>query len=197
MTGKTGESGDDADDADDGDDGDDADDADMVGRDDNKDRECSICLDGNGDTKTKCSHWFHKKCLSEWKKEGDHYTCPNCRYDLVEVEIVTVVEDAKGREIFIPMMFSFNTNVGLAIPFAAFSYLERYIDITFDESVLGIKPNHIDRNMIIPFALHPNNYQPSGHVNISRIKEIYVNCYKSYKYDANKPDDKALVKYGD
>lgn len=43
---------------------------------------CSICLDDefeNNDVirELGCGHFFHLKCLKEWKKHGDN--CPNCR----------------------------------------------------------------------------------------------------------------------
>jgi len=43
---------------------------------------CSICLDDNEENtiKTKCNHYFHKKCLSLWYE--NHEDCPYCRQKL-------------------------------------------------------------------------------------------------------------------
>ena len=44
--------------------------------------ECSICLSQIEDhlVKTKCGHFFHKKCLEQWLETAN--TCPECRYVL-------------------------------------------------------------------------------------------------------------------
>jgi hypothetical protein len=43
---------------------------------------CPICLLDNTDFKTKCNHYFHKKCLDEWLKIKP--ICPLCRTCYVE-----------------------------------------------------------------------------------------------------------------
>jgi hypothetical protein len=47
---------------------------------------CSICLDDCpvGTKSTKCGHFFHSKCLKEWKKQSNGNTCPMCRVVLSE-----------------------------------------------------------------------------------------------------------------
>ena len=52
-----------------------------------KTRQCSICLDNVKEDyyKTKCRHYFHYKCLKEWKEYGDRYnkkSCPCCRSEI-------------------------------------------------------------------------------------------------------------------
>merc|ERR1719334_739484 len=50
---------------------------------DGTEKQCSICLeamleeDGNIFTVTACSHSYHKKCITEWKKLSNK--CPLCR----------------------------------------------------------------------------------------------------------------------
>ena len=43
---------------------------------------CTICLQEECKTKTKCNHYFHNECLENWLKEDKNYSCPNCRKDL-------------------------------------------------------------------------------------------------------------------
>jgi len=39
---------------------------------------CSICLgDVDQDFQTKCKHYFHAKCLEDWKRYKEN--CPLCR----------------------------------------------------------------------------------------------------------------------
>jgi hypothetical protein len=47
---------------------------------------CSICLDDCpvGTKSTKCGHFFHSKCMKEWKKQSNGNTCPMCRVVLAE-----------------------------------------------------------------------------------------------------------------
>lgn len=47
--------------------------------------QCSICHDTipDGELKvTPCNHYFHKDCLSEWRRRSPHNTCPDCRGNL-------------------------------------------------------------------------------------------------------------------
>jgi hypothetical protein len=39
--------------------------------------------------------------------------------------------------------------------------------------------------LFINFALFPGNYQPSGHINISRARETYVNPVSTYVSNTN------------
>jgi hypothetical protein len=39
--------------------------------------------------------------------------------------------------------------------------------------------------MFVTFALYPGNYQPSGHLNISRARETYVNIASTYVSQTN------------
>ena len=46
------------------------------------DEECSICLELIDDNccTLKCSHNFHKECITEWLERKS--VCPNCRRDI-------------------------------------------------------------------------------------------------------------------
>jgi len=46
------------------------------------DEECSICLELIDDNccTLKCSHNFHKECITEWLERKS--VCPNCRTDI-------------------------------------------------------------------------------------------------------------------
>lgn len=43
-------------------------------------------------------------------------------------------------------------------------------------------------SMMLNFALHPGQYQPSGHMNVSRAREFYINYASSY-VTTNTPAD--------
>ena len=45
---------------------------------------CSICFEdcSIGTKSTKCGHFFHAKCLKEWKKQDNGHTCPMCRFTI-------------------------------------------------------------------------------------------------------------------
>ena len=48
-------------------------------------KECSICQQQGARFKTKCNHYFHKKCLKNWcKSKIKECSCPNCRKILDE-----------------------------------------------------------------------------------------------------------------
>lgn len=49
-------------------------------------RFCIICReeDEQVDFKTKCEHYFHKKCLEEWSSKSN--LCPVCRGDILELD---------------------------------------------------------------------------------------------------------------
>jgi hypothetical protein len=42
---------------------------------------CSICLDDCpiGTKPTKCGHFFHRRCMNQWKEQENGHTCPMCR----------------------------------------------------------------------------------------------------------------------
>tara|TARA_B100000965_G_scaffold176329_1_gene147094 strand:+ start:4164 stop:4964 length:801 start_codon:yes stop_codon:yes gene_type:complete len=51
-------------------------------------KECSICQMPGARFKTKCNHFFHKKCLKKWcKNKGLNCPCPLCRKKLDEEEL--------------------------------------------------------------------------------------------------------------
>ena len=45
---------------------------------------CSICLEDCeiGTKPTACGHFFHFKCMKEWKTRANGHTCPMCRYQI-------------------------------------------------------------------------------------------------------------------
>lgn len=174
-------------------------------KEDQEDRDCSICLCGDSNLKTKCNHWFHKDCLATWKKGKDRYSCPNCRYELIEV--IEVVRSKEGIELFIPLMFWYRRDAPLAIPSVALSYPERFINIDFapiNDLVENMPPSsnnkqvaqYVDRPVpmdidmdggfnVIPSALYPSSFQPSGNVNLSDPRSslnipfaLYPNSYQ-------------------
>jgi hypothetical protein len=72
---------------------------------------CSICLDdcNIGTKSTVCGHFFHPKCLKEWKNQPAGHTCPVCRFELSKPRIndeifqrVTIIaREASDAEEFI------------------------------------------------------------------------------------------------
>tara|TARA_B100000965_G_scaffold176329_1_gene147089 strand:+ start:1486 stop:2295 length:810 start_codon:yes stop_codon:yes gene_type:complete len=50
-------------------------------------KECSICQMPGARFKTKCNHFFHKKCLKKWCKKKSDCTCPLCRKKLDKEEL--------------------------------------------------------------------------------------------------------------
>ena len=51
-------------------------------------KECSICQMPGARFKTKCNHYFHKKCLKKWcKNKSLDCPCPLCRKNLDEEEL--------------------------------------------------------------------------------------------------------------
>jgi hypothetical protein len=53
---------------------------------------CSICLEDveEGTKSTKCGHYFHKACLSEWQARPNGENCPMCRTQLRHKSIETI-----------------------------------------------------------------------------------------------------------
>ena len=54
------------------------------------DNECIICLKkfDNNKVYLNCNHYFHKKCIEEWKKKSN--TCPICRSRISQIrEVLT------------------------------------------------------------------------------------------------------------
>ena len=43
----------------------------------NKNDICTVCLDDNVDSTTKCGHSYHLECILEWHERNP--TCPTCR----------------------------------------------------------------------------------------------------------------------
>jgi len=74
---------------------------------------CSICLDDCkvGTKITACGHFFHPKCMREWKARPNGHTCPVCRFELTkpktEVDditlqtIITLSQNTSNAEEFI------------------------------------------------------------------------------------------------
>jgi len=50
---------------------------------DNKEEECIICLEeqDNDTVMIRCTHTFHKKCITEWFNEKP--ICPSCRTSVI------------------------------------------------------------------------------------------------------------------
>jgi hypothetical protein len=73
---------------------------------------CSICLDDCkiGTKPTACGHFFHSKCLKEWKNRPSMgHTCPVCRFELSKPyvtddildQIVMIARDSRDADEFI------------------------------------------------------------------------------------------------
>ena len=70
---------------------------------------CSICLDDCpiGTKPTQCGHFFHAKCIKEWKKQDNGDTCPMCRHEIsknkrnaIEERVVTIARYSADPEEF-------------------------------------------------------------------------------------------------
>ena len=104
--------------------------------------ECSICLTAvlqEQKKTTACKHTFHKACLDEWTKA--HNTCPLCRQ---------IIEHA-------PRIFPWHGPPGFLPPMSAplSSWFSR------EEHRLAL-PQVAMPIAFVQFALHPEEYQPSG-----------------------------------
>lgn len=114
--------------------------------------ECSICLTAvlqEQKKTTACKHTFHKDCLDEWTK--DHATCPLCRQS---------IEHAPRFFPLLPSLFV-----------AEEPTTQAYVPLSFWFSRPG--PNAIPL-VAVPLAF-PEEYQPSGSVNMTRISDTILN----------------------
>lgn len=63
---------------------------------------CPICMDAilarvTGETRTSCGHSFHFQCLFSWMSVGTRKTCPVCRTEPSEKEMI-VLEDSVDED---------------------------------------------------------------------------------------------------
>ncbi len=75
---------------------------------------CSICLEDCeiGTKSTVCGHFFHTKCLNEWKSNIHGHTCPVCRTEIAKPKIdegtfqtlITVAHRASDADDFIDQL---------------------------------------------------------------------------------------------
>ncbi len=122
--------------------------------------ECAICQEKYGDNfyVLSCYHKFDSECFIKWNKK----TCPICRadmsYDYNQIKKIydkDVSVDNEFYNSYIPYSYGQNQN------------------------------NSTDGIVMFNFVLYPENYQPSGHVNVSRAREFYV----QFSQDTQPSDD--------
>lgn len=133
---------------------------------------CSICLEDDTQSSyvTSCNHRFHFDCIHQWVTAG--HTCPLCRAAVVfERALVPALQPYRALQpmvpidipapvplhdpapgLHIPLPFWFSRDASLAIPSVALPYANRHIS----------------------FALYPDSYQPSGHINVSRARDVHI-----------------------
>jgi hypothetical protein len=118
--------------------------------------ECAICFDIiNDDNKIlECCHSYHKACIDAWLNEQKN--CPLCRHE-VKVEIIK-------EYIEIPLA----PPLAPAVPPTGgryFNYIQPWQSHSSSSSS-GVN--------YYSFALQPEQYQPSGSVNFSRIDDTVL-----------------------
>lgn len=108
---------------------------------------CSICYEELEDSyKTTCNHIFHEKCINTWLKSNS--TCPLCRANLK-----------------IPI-------VDLVLP----PSIVRSVPPSSDHRLPGEYSYSGGQHLgMYSFSLYPGSYQPSGHINVSRVMHTLNN----------------------
>ena len=140
--------------------------------------DCSICLDLiiNDDLKQKtvCKHTFHVDCLSIWTQANN--SCPLCRTPIHStMQTRQDIINASQNGLYIPQPFWFNRDEHLIMPEVAFEHT--IADISFAElSDLIVEEDEnqpsINFYNSYNFALEPEEPEPSGRENRSRIDEL-------------------------
>jgi hypothetical protein len=70
------------------------------------------------------------------------------------------------------------------------SFFRDYSSYTYSEH--NIRTPEDKGALLVNFALHPTQYQPSGHVNVSRVREFYINYVSTY-ISSSQPADMLVV----
>lgn len=143
--------------------------------------ECAICFSHIADYRdpdevyeTKCNHTFHKECIVNWVGIGG--TCPLCRK---------------------PVTISYDEQITQAERLRSMAYngVNNYLEERKESYFAGYQPysypnnynnnyNNANRMNEYHYAVHPAEYQPSGHVNFSRASEAYL----QYSSENNNPN---------
>ena len=99
-------------------------------------RQCSICLNPvrktRGSSELRCGHSFHKKCINEWKAQGQP-TCPDCRKVIDKYRVTIRIENIESAEsnVLAPLssleVLEFVARMGLIQDFT-----ETQLDVNFE-----------------------------------------------------------------
>jgi hypothetical protein len=130
----------------------------MIQGTDEKMENCSICLDNmciSDNIKLDCLHLFCDKCINKWKEKNNN--CPVCRKEIDKKIIYSIYEN------IYPDQYQPSGVTNLIHPNNENIYPEQYQPSGVTNLI------HPNNENIYSFALHPEEFQPRGHVDFNRI----------------------------
>lgn len=129
---------------------------------DNVCKYCLRCCDQNDMIQLSCNHIFHLDCLKEWILQCNSFnTAPTCTFCQKKIQVSSIENTYHDIKL--------NKNIpSLHNNLEIINGMLKQCD-EIECVIIIIKDNGIN---VFSFALKPNEYQPSGTCNFSRIDNV-------------------------